>query len=129
MYICTCCLLEFFILLFCSVSKLHNFVQSSCKTRVPLSCHYVLNYILVKTSIWIKNFRHSEKKMSYVFVCLMFCLIWGSGSLIVLHTYTKARAVISNNPKALQVIKSEATVGDRKKRVLQFLDKIWSFWP
>ena len=69
MYICTCCLLEFFILLFCSVSKLHNFVQSSCKTRVPLSSHCVLNYILVKTSIWIKNFRHSEKK-NVICICL-----------------------------------------------------------
>ena len=37
-------LLEFLIPLFYSVSKLHNFVQSSCKTRVPLSSHYVLIY-------------------------------------------------------------------------------------
>ena len=75
MYICTCCLLEFFILLFCSVSKLHNFVQSSCKTRVPLSSHYVLNYILVKTSIWIKNFRHSEKKICHMYL-FVWCFVW-----------------------------------------------------
>ena len=43
------------------------------------------------------------KLYSCLYVCLFVCLIWGLGSLAVLHTYMEVCVVILHVAKALQV--------------------------